>query len=180
MIIAISGFPGSGKTSVGKILAEKLGYAFYSMGDLRGKMAVEKGLTINELNALGEEEAFTDTSVDEYQKKLGETEDRFIVDGRLSWFFIPHAYKILLTCEQNEAARRILHAMGRDDEPEYSGLAETKKIIAERVASDVRRYQKYYRVDYRDPSHYDLVLDTTKNAGPEQTVEQILERMKVT
>ncbi|MBU0540313.1 AAA family ATPase, partial [Patescibacteria group bacterium] len=67
MIITISGVPGSGKTTVAKILAERLGMKFYSMGDLRGKMATERGLTIDELNKLGETEAFTDNDVDTYQ-----------------------------------------------------------------------------------------------------------------
>ena len=38
MIITISGLPGSGKSTIGKMLAKKLGYKFYSMGDLRGKI----------------------------------------------------------------------------------------------------------------------------------------------
>ncbi|MCX6741353.1 MAG: AAA family ATPase, partial [Candidatus Parcubacteria bacterium] len=46
MIITLSGKPGSGKTTVAKILAEKLGYKFYSTGDLRGQMAMKRGLTI--------------------------------------------------------------------------------------------------------------------------------------
>ena len=69
MIISISGVPGSGKTSVAKIIADKLGMNFYSMGNMRGKMALDRGMTIDELNALGEKEAFTDAEVDEYQKK---------------------------------------------------------------------------------------------------------------
>jgi len=55
MIITISGLPGSGKTSVGKLIAERLGYEFLSIGDLRGSFASKKGLTIDELNKLGED-----------------------------------------------------------------------------------------------------------------------------
>ncbi len=40
MIITIAGMPGSGKTTVAKILADKLNLKRYSMGDLRGKMAL--------------------------------------------------------------------------------------------------------------------------------------------
>ena len=59
MIITISGIPGSGKTTVGRMLAEKLGYKFYSIGDLRGKMAMERGMTIDQLNELGKTDGRT-------------------------------------------------------------------------------------------------------------------------
>ena len=71
MIITISGVPGSGKSTAGKSVARKLGYEYVSMGDFRGKMAMERGLTIDELNKLGEKEDWTDRQADEYQRELG-------------------------------------------------------------------------------------------------------------
>ncbi|MBI4139206.1 cytidylate kinase family protein [Candidatus Uhrbacteria bacterium] len=181
MIISISGVPGSGKTSVAKILAERLGMNFYSMGGLRGKMAVERGLTIDELNALGEREAFTDNDVDDYQKKLGQIEDNFVIEGRLSWHFIPRSFKIFLTCDPHEAARRIYEARrqtdDRTDEPAYQHVKATEEAVRKRVASDALRYQKYYGLDVHDPSQYDLVLDTTSMKGPEETTEAILSKL---
>ena len=90
MIITINGTPGSGKSTVAKFLAKKLKLRHYSMCDLRRKMALEKGMTIDELNKIGEKEAWTDKDADNCQKKLGKKEDNFIIDGRLSWFFIPN------------------------------------------------------------------------------------------
>lgn len=183
MIISISGVPGSGKTSTAKLLAERLGVPFYSMGDLRGKMALERGMTIDALNKLGETEAFTDKEVDDYQRELGEKEKDFVIEGRLSWHFIPHSFKVLLLCDLHEAARRIFEARrsraekDRSDEPAYSSAEDVERSITERTASDVRRYQKYYGVDYRDPSHFDLVIDTTALNGPEATVEKILKAL---
>ncbi len=94
MIIVISGSPGSGKSTVGKILAKDLGYKFYSMGDLRGQMAMERGLTIDQLNEIGKTEDWTDRAADEYQKKLGETEDNFVIDSWAGFHFLPQAFKI--------------------------------------------------------------------------------------
>ncbi len=180
MILSISGAPGSGKTSVAKILASRLNLKFYSMGDFRGKIAQERGMTIDELNALGEQDKSTDSAVDEYQTKLGKTEDNFIAEGRLSWHFIPHSFKIYLACDTHEAARRIFNSKqtetdhGRHDEAMHDSIEETEAGINQRIASDALRYQKYYNLDYRDPAHYDLFLDTTHMKGPEETAEQIL------
>lgn len=183
MILTIAGSPGTGKTSVGKILADKLGYRFYSMGGLRGNMALEKGLTLDELNALGEQESSTDIPVDEYQKELGQKEDNFVIEGRLSWHFIPHSFKILLTCDPAEAARRIYlarkhEADTREDEPLYASPEEAEKVLRLRVESDKRRYQKYYGIDYQDQAHYDLVIDTTDSSEPEETAERILAELR--
>ena len=184
MIISISGVPGSGKTSVGKILAERLGMNFYSVGGLRGKMAIERGISIDELNKIGEKDASTDTSVDDYQHELGVKEDQFVIEGRLSWHFIPHSFKIFLDCDSTESARRIYEGQRaragkeRGDEKIYESVEETQTAIEKRVASDLLRYQKYYQIDYRSPSNYDLMLDTTKMKGPEETAEALLNVLK--
>ncbi len=181
MIISLSGMPGSGKTSVAKILAQKLGMAFYSMGELRAKMAMERGLTIDELNALGEKDPTTDTRVDDYQKDLGKKEDNFVIEGRLGWFFIPHSFKVFLVCDPKEAARRVMEAKKKNERPDESNHLDLEKIeeeLAHRTASDVIRYRKYYGIDHRDPSHYDFVLDTTRFSGPEQTASTIIDELK--
>jgi cytidylate kinase len=184
MILSISGVPGSGKTSVGKILAEKLGMNFYSVGGLRGKMALERGISIDELNKIGEQDATTDTSVDDYQRELGTKEDDFVIEGRLSWHFIPTSFKIFLTCDPKESARRIFEGQRardgkeRGDEKVYESVEETQKAIENRVASDMLRYQKYYQLNYQDSSNYDLVLDTTSMKGPDETATAILAALK--
>ena len=183
MILSISGVPGSGKTSVAKILAQRLGMTFHSMGGLRGKMALERGITINELNVQSETDATTDMSVDDYQRELGKKEDHFVIEGRLSWHFIPHSFKIFLDCDPREAARRIFDAkqhandMERRDEPLDASVEDTERDIAARMASDDLRYAKYYGVNYRDLSQYDLVIDTTKMRGPEETADAILTQL---
>jgi CMP/dCMP kinase len=182
MIIAIAGSAGGGKSSTAKLLAERLGYTYYSVGGLRGRIAQEMGMTIDELNALGEQDPSTDRIADEYQRELGRKEDNFVIEGRLAWYFIPHAVKILLTCDPDEAARRVFLARrqetSRSDEPIYKNVEETKHILAERTASDIRRYQTHYGINYQDPSHYDLILDTTHNKNPEETVAAILEYLR--
>ncbi len=149
------------------------------MGDLRGKMAEEKRMTIDELNTLGESEAFTDKEIDDYQTKLGNTEKAFVIDGRLSWNFIPSSFKIFLDVEENTGAKRVYEAIKsgkRTDEKEFESIAETKVAIQKRVKSDQKRYEKYYKVDFLDNSNYDLTLDTT-NLSETEVLEQILKSL---
>jgi len=176
MIITISGLPGAGKTTAAKLVAEHLKLRHYSVGDLRGKMAIERGMTLDELNKLGEKEDFTDKDVDDYQKKLGERENDFIIDGRLSFHFIPNSIKVFLKVDPEEGARRIFNDQ-RPDEPEYSSADEVLKGNQERMASDKKRYTKYYNLDPIKDEHYDLVIDTT-DSTIEITSEKIIEFVK--
>ena len=175
MIITICGPAGSGKSSVSKALAKRLGYNHYSMGDLRRKMAAERGLTLAEFNKLGESEAFTDNEVDEYQAKLGKTEDNFVVDGRTSWYFIPNSVKIYVDADPDVRAKREL---GNDKlSEEFNDIEDAKRGITERDESDVRRYRKYYNLDVHDKSQFDLVVDSSENRV-DDTVEEIMEYLK--
>jgi cytidylate kinase len=181
MIITIAGLPGAGKSTLKNDLAQHFGLKKYSVGDLRGKMAEERGLTIDEFNKLGETESFTDKEADEYQKKLGETEDNFVIDGRLSWYFIPKSFKIFLTVEPKKAAERIFADRKinekRSDEPEYHSVEEAQRIIADRLKSDQARYEKWYGIDFLDPNRYDLVLDST-NLRAHEALTAVLDFMK--
>ena len=185
MIITISGVPGSGKTSVGHILAARLGMRFTSVGELRGQMARERNMTIAELNALGETDPVTDTQVDDYQRKLGATDDKLVMEGRLSWYFIPNSFKILLLCDPQEAATRLFQAQRahtdkeQSDEPAYPSIEATRLAIETRIASDSTRYKKHYNLEnYLAPEHYDLVIDSTGSPGPQTSADRILAEMK--
>jgi len=178
MIITISGLPGSGKSTVGKMLAEKLGYRFYSVGDLRGKWALEKGMTINELNELGENEEWTDKKADECQTEIGKRDDNLVIDGRLAFHFIPNSFKVFLAVDPDEGARRIFKDnSGKRSDEKKVGLKQLRSGLEERIKSDEKRYKKYYGLDFRDKGHYDLVIDTTR-LEPDEVVSKILKAIK--
>lgn len=172
MIITISGKPGSGKSTVVKIIAAKLGLKKYSIGDLRGKMALDRGITIDELNKVGEKEDFTDKKADEYQKKLGKEDDNFVIDGRLSYYFIPHSIKIFLDVDEGIGAKRIF-AIKREDEEQEDSVEKLKDRLSKRVESDHKRYQKYYGIDFESKGNFDIIIDTT-NISPEKIVDKVL------
>lgn len=175
MILTLTGLPGAGKSTIATLLSKKLDMPWYSIGDLRGQMAEERGMTIDQFNALGEKEDFTDKDVDNFQTKLGNTQDNFIMDGRLSWYFIPKSFKIFLDVDEDHAAERIFHASKeglRPDEDPYETPQDVRKTIEARLASDQKRYHKYYSVNYLDRNNYDLVIDTSTKT-PEEIVKII-------
>ncbi len=178
MIITISGMPGSGKSSVGKLLAKKLEMKRYYMGGMRREMARERGMSLAELNELGEKEEWTDKEVDDYQKKLGEKEDNFIIEGRTSFFLIPESIKVFLEVDERTGAERILKDLKETGDKRNEGveerLEEVERSMKQRIESDVKRYKKYYNVDITDRNHYDLIIDTT-DLSVEQVVEKIIE-----
>lgn len=175
MIIALSGTPGSGKSSVADILSKKLGYKHYSAGDFRREMAKSKGLSISELNKIGEKEIFTDKQVDDFQADLGKHEDNFVIDGRLSWYFIKSSIKVFLDAKPSVRANRIF----QDErvEEKFKNLDEAKKSLAERVKSDKKRYKKYYGIDAYDEKNYHFIIDTSKLSA-EQVSDEIIKLTK--
>ncbi len=180
--ITISGKLGSGKSTVAKMLAEKLGYKHYSSGDFMRELAKERNMTLMQLSIQAEKDDSVDFVIDERQKKLGKNSDRFVLDARLGFYFIPGSYKIFLDVQENEAIKRVLNGF-KNKEP--GRLAEGLKeefddvliSLKNRRDSEKRRYKKLYGVDYEDINNYDLIIDTT-NISPDEVVSKLIESMK--
>lgn len=159
MIITISGNPGSGKSSTADILAKKLNMKRYSVGNFRREMAKKRGISIQELNKLGEKADFTDKDADDWQTEIGKKEDNFIIDGKLSYYFIPNSIKIFLDVKPEVGAERIM--LENRPEEKMKTLQEAVKMWKERVASDLKRYKKYYKLNPYSQNQYDLIIDTS-------------------
>ncbi|MEM4254654.1 MAG: cytidylate kinase family protein [Candidatus Woesearchaeota archaeon] len=176
MIITISGTPGSGKSTIAKMLAARLGYKHYSAGDFMRQMAVERGIALDELTRIALKDRSIDDEIDRRTVMLGKKEDNFVIDSRLGWKFIPNAVKILLTIRQEVAARRVF-AQRRPDEKENISLERTKENMQNRLKAETERYRKLYGVDYTDAKNHDFVVDTS-DLTPEQIVERIMGFLK--
>jgi len=166
MIISISGASGSGKSTVAEKLAKKFNWPRYYIGGMRREMAKKQGLTLAEYNKLGERNPATDLEVDEYQKKLGQTKDNFIIEGRTSWYLIPCSLKIYLDVDEKVAARRIFEELkgkhSRNEDKNLKTITQVLKSQRTRIKSDKIRYKKYYQINVYNKKNYDFVLDTTK------------------
>jgi len=173
MIISISGTPGAGKSTVAKLIAEKLGFKHYYMGGLIRKMAKEKGQTLEEFYANNTD---VDKLIDDYLVNLGKKEDNFIVEGRTAFHFIPHSVKLYLDVDLKEGARRIFEESkekNERNEKKYNNEEEAEENIKKRLATEAEHYGKLYNLNVHDKSHYDFVLETT-NLSIEEVKEKLL------
>ncbi|MFW6220676.1 MAG: (d)CMP kinase [Nanoarchaeota archaeon] len=159
MIITLSGTPASGKSSIAKLLAKKLGYKHYSMGDLQRDIAKQKGITITELGILQSKDKSIDLMIDEKQKNLGLNEDNFVLDSRLSAKFINNSIKIFVDADPIIRAQRRFNEK-RDGE-NFDDLDKTIENMALREKINQERFIKFYDFDFLDLTNYDLIIDSS-------------------
>jgi predicted cytidylate kinase len=135
------------------------------------QMAGERGMSVLEFGRLAEDDADIDREIDARTAELGRTRDGFVIDSRLAWHFIPGSIKVFLDVGIDVAAERI-YGDDRGTETENVDVAVTRGNIEARTASESKRYQDYYGVDYLDHAHYDLVIDTST-----LSVDEIVDRI---
>ncbi|MBN1940777.1 MAG: cytidylate kinase family protein [Candidatus Diapherotrites archaeon] len=176
MIITVSGKPGSGKSSLAKALAEKLGLEHHSSGDFMREIARERGISLLELSRQAESDEKIDHIIDERTRELGEWKTDFVMDSRLAWHFIPQAVKVFLDVSIEEAAKRIYKEL-RVEEKENTSLQETRENIRKRQESENKRYQSLYRINQFDKKNFDIIIDTSK-LNQKQVLEKALKEIK--
>jgi cytidylate kinase len=173
-MITLWGKPWSGKSTVAKILVDKLNYERIAIGDMKRAIAAEMGLSISEFNTLWElpwnEERF-DLAYDRYQQSL-DPQWPIILEWRMSYFNQPHAFKVFLDVDDWEAATRIFLAQRTTDAS--TSLEEVHQITTTRNAADQKRRYGLYGSDFMDLTHYNLVIETT-HLAPQQIVSQIID-----
>ena len=174
MIITISGDIGSGKSTTGKLLRERLNYNYLSTGAIQRQIAQDMGLTTLELNKLTESRKDIDDKIDGYTKALNDARENYIVDSRLAWHFIPSSYKVFLLCDEQIAAERISKDLNRKSDEENRNVQFLIKKIKERRRSERERFKKIYDIDFEDLSNYDQIIDSAYFL-PEEIVNLILE-----
>lgn len=170
MIITITGSIGSGKSTVGKIVSEKLGYKYISGGDIFRKIAEEHGVDINKINKEAEINAKLDYEVDGYIKGLSDY-NNLVIDSRLAWNFIENSVKIYLYTDLETAVERISKS-DRTTEGNIKNKQELMKNLTERRKSEIKRFKRIYGIDIEDKRNYDLVIDTDK-LEPLDVVERV-------
>lgn len=171
-IITLTGDLGSGKSTVSKILIERLNFDYVCTGAIQRTIAERLGMTTTELNIYAETHPEIDDEIDSIFKSLKD-DDNLIVDSRMAWFFLPESFKVFLKCDVLVAVDRIFA-----DEKRNKEVYENKEIallnIVERKNSEIRRYIDYYNADISDMQNFDLIIDTSF-LSPQEVVDLILQ-----
>jgi cytidylate kinase len=167
--ITISGLPGTGKTTVAKLLEERLGLRYVYSGELFREMAKKQGMSLEEFGAYCEKHREIDEELDRFQLEVLR-KGNVILEGRISGWLayrnnIP-AIKVLLETDIGVRASRIVKR-------EQGEIEKRKKEILRREKSEATRYKKYYDIDVYDTSIYDVIVDVS-NKTPEEITEIIL------
>lgn len=170
--ISLAGDLGSGKSTVSTILIERLGATYYSTGAICRAIAAKHGMTIVEMNIYMETHPELDHEIDDGLRALSDRDENMVIDSRMAWHFVRDTFRVYMTTEIAESAKRILCANREGDHAE--SLEEMEKEIRARKASERFRYREQYGVDCKDLSNYDLVVDSTY-ASPEEVAECILD-----
>ncbi|MEZ5336439.1 MAG: AAA family ATPase [Methanolobus sp.] len=155
MLLTISGLPGSGTTTVSRLISEKYDLEMISAGEVFRSLAKEYDMSLAEFGALAESDDRIDIKIDERQKEIANTRDNIILEGRLAGHMAEKAFKVWIKASVDVRVRRIVSREGSSFEDK---LAETK----EREASEAIRYKTIYGIDINDLSIYDLVIDSEK------------------
>src|SRR4030066_2189951 len=161
--IVISGDVGTGTTTLGKAVAEKLGWEFLSVGDFFRNYHKEHNIPLWDKLAIPED---IERKIDyEILNKL-EKESHFVIDSHYSGWFarnLKDVYKVLLKANLEKQIERALNR-------EHTHK-ETREDVIKRIELLNKKFKILYGADnYEDPKYYNLVIDTTK-----KTLEESLQ-----
>ena len=175
MLISITGRLGSGKSTICNILREKYGYEIYSTGVINREFARRLGITTLELNKRLNDDPSLDHEIDGTVTKISEERknDKLIFDSRMAWHFAKDTFKIFLTIDPMEAAKRVMLNQ-RGAEEHYETVEEACEKLVERSRVERDRFVDIYGVDYYDYNNFNIVVDTTSRT-PDEIVAIIME-----
>jgi cytidylate kinase len=178
-IITISGKPGSGKSSTADKVAELLGYTRHSSGDMVRSILKEKRLTLEAYNAQAADDHDLDALVDERLRALRDHSD-IVVDSRLGFYWLPESFKVYLDLDLSIATARIYKdsvSNSRRSGETASTLPEVARLVEQRVRDERSRFKALYNVDPYNPSHFDLIIDTS-NHSPQTVALTVFDTYK--
>ena len=189
--ISISGLPGAGSTTLGKHLAQHLGFKYYSGGDFMRQYAIDHGYFDPKQSVHHSATVYPadfDRQVDYEVRERMKTGRGCVYESWLSGFLaqqVKGTYKILVYCSDD--AVRVDRIANRDD----VSIKQAKEHIFVREKGNLAKWAKMYKKEWgewvvkpktlgaQEPIYfwrselYDLAIDTFR-LGKEETLELVL------
>lgn len=173
-IISLTGELASGKGTVSKLLSQELNYTIYRNGEYVRRLARDKGMDITSFNEYLKKHPEIDQQIEKSAAEYAKEHDHFIIDARLGWYAVPESFKVYLTINIDEAAKRAFYDEERKTTEKFSTIEEQKVDMERRYKMENERYFKLYGVHKEDLTNYDLIIDTTDKT-PLEVKEKILD-----
>ena len=175
MIVCLSGKHGTGKTTIGKKVADSLGIRYFSTGEVFRDLANLMNMSLVEFINYVEENPDMDKKLDEKIIEVSKKGD-ILTSSLLSGYHLSDVadFKVFLTCPIEIRVKRMSE---RDDTMFDEKLEETKY----REKSESERFKLLYNIDIEDMEKakemFDLILDTNK-LSIEESVNKIIAEIK--
>jgi cytidylate kinase len=174
--ISITGDLGSGKSTVCKYLKETYGLNVYSIGQIQRSLAQKYNMDVLAFNKYMESHPEIDEEIDTELTMIGRRDENMVLDSRMAWHFVPDSFKVYLSVDPDEAARRVMNDQ-RGNVETYKCHEDARNCLIERKKSESLRYISKYGVDCSDPENYDLIIDAT-SISAQQVAERIMEAVR--
>ncbi|TFG02653.1 MAG: dephospho-CoA kinase [Promethearchaeota archaeon] len=169
--ITLSGLHGSGKSAVGKALAEEIGFKYYSTGQAFRDLANEKNMSLEEFTQYVENHPEIDRELDKKIVEIAKKGD-IIIDSQLSGHLLQNIenFKIMLKCPLETRVKRMA-------DRDHTSYEEKLKETMVREKSEQERFKILYDIDLEDNTIYDLIIET-ENLSIEEVLNKILQEIK--
>jgi cytidylate kinase len=151
-IITVSGYPGSGTTTLAGRLGLLLAVPAISTGAVFRQMAAEQGITLEELGHRADRDPEIDFDLDRRMLALVAATGDCVAEGRLAGALVPDAtLRVWLHAPTRVRAARV-------------GTRSDESLVAmvAREQHEIRRYRENYHVEIDRCETYDICLDTAR------------------
>ena len=163
MIITITGTPGSGKSTVAKLVAERLGIRRFYMGQILRDLARKEGVDVTTFLKSLEDDPEREREIDRRIQDIAQSGRDCIIESRVAHALLDGAVSIFLDVDFDVGVERIFNELkGKNARNEaYTNLEDAKQTTRDRLETDRKRYQALYGFDLLDRTQYDILIDTT-------------------
>lgn len=152
--ITLSGYAGSGKSTVGKEIAKLLNYEFVSIGNYTREIVEnDYQMTINEFQKECKLNPGLDHKIDQQFASMCNTGNRLVIDYRLGFHFIKEAFHVLLKVKDKNASERLNSTNRKNEDTAPQDITHRNQQMKE-------RFQALYKADFSDVENYDMVTET--------------------
>jgi len=176
-VVCLAGFAAVGKSTVGKLVAKKLGFKYVSGGDALQEVAREMGYRPTgpgwwetakglEFLRLRKKDPSIDRKVDEKLLEICRRGGVVVDSWVMPWLYSGRALKVWMKADKRVRAERMAGRSGIK-------VSQALRLLTYRDRESARIYSKLYRIKIgEDLSPFHLIIDTS-NLTPEQAADAI-------